>query len=88
MRNQRDLKIEAARIRTLIADMDRTLRILDIDIATVEERTQTFDRNDPTYSTLARALVTRRDNLEQTISALENQLFEINAVTDYVLESA
>ena len=60
---------EDATIRTLMDDLDRTIQVLECDIATEEERAGIFDRSDATYPILARTLGTRRDNLKATIAA-------------------
>ena len=70
---------EAAQIRTLIADLDRIVQVLTCDIATEEERTRVFDRSDAMYAILARTLAARRDNLKDTIAALEQRLATIKA---------
>jgi hypothetical protein len=64
---------EVARISALISDLDRIVRILNSDIVTEEERAQVFDPFDPTYPILARTLTARRDNLKDTIAALEKR---------------
>jgi hypothetical protein len=70
-----DVKLrEAAKIRILIADLDRHVRMLDRDITTEEEFAGVFDHFDPAYPNLARTLVARRDNLKDTIAALEKRL--------------
>src|SRR3981081_989494 len=68
---------EAAQIRTLIADLDLIVQVLNCDIATEEERTRVFDRSDAMYAILARTLAARRDNLRDTIAALEQRLATI-----------
>jgi len=68
---------EAERIRTLIADLDCLVQILDCDIATEQERTPASDRSDATYSMLASTLEARRDNLKVTIAALNERLLKI-----------
>ena len=65
---------EVARISALISDLDRVVRILDCDIATEEERGRMSDPFDATYPILARTLTARRDNLKDTIAALEKRL--------------
>ena len=47
---------------------------LNCDIASEEERTRISDRYDAAYSILARMLAIRRDNLRDTIAALERRL--------------
>jgi hypothetical protein len=77
---------EAEQIRTLIADLDRVVRILNCDIATEEERAGVADRSDAAYPMLARTLAARRDNLRDTITALEQRLSSLPAETDLVHE--
>jgi hypothetical protein len=69
---------EAAVIRTLIDDLDRTIQVLECDIATEEKRARVFDRSDATYPILARTLATRRDNLKVTIAALAQRFDTIS----------
>jgi hypothetical protein len=68
---------EVAQIRKVIVDLDRTVQILGCDVATEEERVRVSDRSDPAYPILARALAARRDNLRETIAALEQRLATI-----------
>jgi hypothetical protein len=70
---------EAAQISTMISDLDRCVRLLDCDIVTEEERARISDRSDPAYPILARTLEARRDNLRDTIAALEQHLTMIKA---------
>ena len=65
---------EAIQIWKMIVDIDRNVRLLDCDIATEEERVGISDQSDAAYPILARTLATRRDNLKDTISALEQRL--------------
>jgi hypothetical protein len=65
---------EVARISALISDLDRVVRILDSDIATEGERVGVSDPFDPNYPIFARTLTARRDNLKDTIAALEKRL--------------
>jgi hypothetical protein len=65
---------EVARISALMSDLDRVVRILDSDIATEKERVGVSDPFDPNYPILARTLTARRDNLKNTIAALEKRL--------------
>jgi hypothetical protein len=58
----------------MLGDFQRTLQLLDCDIATEEERGRIFDRSDAMYSILARTLVERRENLKATVAALELRL--------------
>ena len=70
---------EAAQIGTMISDLERLVRLLDCDITTEEERVRISDRSDPAYPILARTLAARRDNLRDTIAALEQRLTMIKA---------
>ena len=65
---------DVARISALISDIDRHVRLLDSDITTEEERARVFDPFNAAYPILARTLAARRDNLRDTIAALETQL--------------
>src|ERR1700704_6331213 len=69
---------EDATIRTLTDDLDRTIQVLECDIATEEERAGIFDRSDAKYPILGRTLATRRDNLKVTIAALARRLATIS----------
>src|ERR1035441_2446788 len=77
MKHQRHFDIsetvnrEAARIRKMIFDLDRIVQLLDCDITTEEERTRISNRSDAAYPILARMLAACRDNLRETIAALE-----------------
>ncbi len=65
---------QAAKVRFLISDLDRIVRILDSDIAAEEERAGVSDACNAAYPVLARMMTARRDNLKQTIAALERGL--------------
>jgi len=65
----------------MISDLERLVRILDCDIATEEERARVFDRSDATYPALARTPAARRDNLRDTITALEHRLSNLAVVS-------
>jgi hypothetical protein len=79
---------EAVQLSRLISDLDRLVRILDCDIATEEERARVSDRSDAVYPILARTLAARRDNLRDTITALEQRLSTLPAESDLVPELA
>jgi hypothetical protein len=70
---------EALRTRTLIADIDRIVQILNSDIAAEEEQARVFDRSQVEYPMLARTLTARRDNLRHTIAALQQRLVNLPA---------
>ena len=65
---------EALQTRSLIADIDRVVQILDSDIAAEEEKAVIFDSSQTEYPMLARTLAARRDNLRGTIAALKKRL--------------
>jgi hypothetical protein len=68
----------ALQIGELIADLDRIVRMLNSDIAAEEKRAQIFDRFQPEYPILARMLAERRNNLLNTVAALEQRLAAIH----------
>jgi hypothetical protein len=70
---------EAAQTRSLVADIDRIVQILDSDIAAEEEQARVFDPSQAEYPILARTLAARRDNLKETIAALERRLSDLPA---------
>src|SRR3979490_2812500 len=78
---------EDATIRTLMDDLDRTIQVLECDIATEEERARIFDRSDPTYPILGTTLGTRRDNLKVTIAALAPRLDTITGNRPHALRT-
>jgi hypothetical protein len=71
---------EALQTRSLIADIDRVVQIIESEIAAEEEQAGVFNRSQAEYPMLARALAARRDNLRDTITALEQRLANL-AVT-------
>jgi hypothetical protein len=86
MKHQRHFEIanatalrEAAVIRTMMDDLNRTVCLLDCDIATEEEHARISDRSNSAYPILARTLAARRDNLRDTIAALERRLTTMKA---------
>ena len=81
MKHQRDFNMvsnigltEAARISSLISGLDRTVQIIDADIAHEEKAAGRFDLSDAAYPIVARILRVRRDNLAKTIASLERQV--------------
>jgi hypothetical protein len=86
MKTQRHFEIEsetarreAAQIRTMIADLDRRVGLLNSDIASEEERVRVSDPSNFAYPIHARAMAARRDNLRVTIAALDQRLEKIDA---------
>jgi phage shock protein A len=65
---------EAAKVRALINELGRRVRILESDIAREEERAGVSNAINAAYPVLARAMAAQRDNLKQTIAALEQRL--------------
>ncbi len=65
--------LEAARIRALINELERRLRILDGDIAREEDLAGVSNPSNADYPVLARMMTAQRDNLKQTIAALEHR---------------
>jgi hypothetical protein len=79
---------ELAQIRTMIADFDRTLQILDCEISTEEERGRVCHPTDVAYSILGRAMRIRRDNLKVTIGLLAQRLDQISAALPEAIATA
>jgi hypothetical protein len=80
---------QAAVITSIIEDLKRTIQILEVDIGTEEERVRSFDKADPLYSTLARTLALRRDNLSVTVADLEKRLVAVTqAIRASISEAA
>jgi septation ring formation regulator EzrA len=74
MKHQRHFETEAVRTRVLIADLDRIVQILNEAIASEEELAGVSDRSQAGYPLHARNIAARRDNLTDTIAALERRL--------------
>ena len=70
---------EAAQIRRIIVDLERTLQILVCDVATEEQRANVSVPSDAGYPILARVMAVRRDNLKITIAALKQRLIVVEA---------
>jgi hypothetical protein len=64
----------AAKLNALIGDLGRVVRILDSHISTEEERAGVSDLFSAAYPILARVMTARRENLKETIAALEKRL--------------
>jgi hypothetical protein len=63
-------------IGEILADLVRTVQLIECEIVVQEERASVSDRSDVKYPMLARTLIERRDNLKMTIDALEQRLAE------------
>jgi hypothetical protein len=64
----------AAKVVALINELERRVRILESDIAKEEDLAGVSNPFDAAYPILARVMAARRDNLKQTIAALEQRL--------------
>ena len=65
---------EAVKTRTLVADLNRIVQIINDAIDIEEQRAGVFDPLQAEYPMHARELAARRDNLAETIVALEQRL--------------
>ena len=65
---------DAAKVRVLINELGRRVRILESDIAREEGLAGVSNPFNAAYPVLARMMTARRDNLKQTIAALEQRL--------------
>ena len=73
---------EAAQISGLISDLERIVRIIDLDIAAQEQDARVFDASKAAYPITARTLRARRDNLANTIASLEKRLASLLPQTE------
>lgn len=82
MKHQRrfetDASRETAQTKALIDDLHRIVQIISDDISVQEDETGITDPSQPEYSLLAKDLKARRDNLLDTIAALERRLRAIS----------
>ena len=65
---------EATQTRALISDITRIVEILNVDISSEEQAAGVADPARTEYPVFARTLRARRDNLLETISALQQRL--------------
>jgi hypothetical protein len=63
-------------IGEILADLVRTVQLIECEIVVQEERASVSDQSDVKYPMLARTLIERRNNLKMTIDALEQRLAE------------
>ena len=63
-------------ISKILADLVRTVKLIECEIAAQEEGANVSYQSDVKYPMLARTLIERRDNLKVTINALEQRLGE------------
>lgn len=72
--NRNDAAKEAVKVEAFINELDRRVRLLDCDIAREEGLAGVSNPCSGAYPALARTLTAQRDNLKQTIAALEQRL--------------
>jgi hypothetical protein len=60
-------------IGKILADLVRTLELIESDIAGEEERAKISDRSHARHPMLAKSLIERRDNIKMTITTLEER---------------
>jgi|SRR5665213_16592 len=71
---------EDGRIVAVIADLSRTVNMLDRHVAAEEERSRIYDLSNAEYPMLARTITARIENLRATIAALEVRLASTRSV--------
>jgi len=81
---QRDSEAQRARrrirqVEAMIADLERSANDLDRDIDAEEKRTRISDPNHFAYSTFAKSLLVRRDNLRRSARELGGELARLCA---------
>jgi hypothetical protein len=72
----------------MIADLERTARVLEVEIRAEEIRTGNLDPSHFAYSTYARATTARRDNLMRTVERLTGTLNDAKAALAEALNGA
>ncbi len=68
---------DATRVGSLIDSLRKSIAILTADIEAEEQQTHVCDVDDLSYSTLAKSLRARRDNLEATIASLSDAIARV-----------
>jgi hypothetical protein len=71
---------EAAKIQLMIASLNSDIAILENTIAADLEKSWVKDPRNPNFSILLRTLMTRRDNLKDTVIALANRLNKTESI--------
>ena len=66
----------------MIADLEKMADRLDAEICVEQNRTGIHDAAHFAYSTCARAMTQRRDNLKRSVAELNRQLADANAVRE------
>ncbi|WP_431016693.1 hypothetical protein [Bradyrhizobium pachyrhizi] len=68
----RESTVRELTISKILADLVRTLQLIEAEIAAEEERARIFDRSNVRYPILAKSLNDRRDNLRVTMPHLNS----------------
>jgi hypothetical protein len=79
---QRESEAERARrrirqVESMIADLDRLATQLEADIEAEQARTRNHDPAHYAYSTFAKSLIVRRDNLRRSSKELHGELIRL-----------
>jgi flagellar FliJ protein len=69
--------MRVAQIEVIIADFDRTVTALEEAIQTEQSKTGIQDPAHVAYSTSAKAMILRRDNLSRSVDRLKRQLVDL-----------
>jgi hypothetical protein len=72
----------------MIADLERTTRVLEVEIRAEEDRTGIHDPAHFAYSTYAKSTTARRDNLMRTVDRLTGTLNDAKAALTEALNGA
>src|ERR1700722_9242561 len=77
-----DRRRRAAQLEAMVSEFARMMKELDREIAAEEQRTNNADPSHYAYSTYARSIRIRRDNLGNSASELRVQLDDARRVLD------
>ena len=80
--NLENTRSRAAQIKAMISDFHRMASELEVAIQAEQERTGIHDPAHFAYSTIALAMIRRRDNLKRSINDLNRQLGEGKAALE------
>jgi flagellar FliJ protein len=84
LRQRENLTERPRRIRqieAMIADLDRSANDLERDIEAEQERTGVYDSAHYAYSTYAKSLIVRRDNLRRSSKNLYGELVKLGLLS-------
>jgi hypothetical protein len=70
---------ETEKLRTMIADLEQIVTVLEASLTSELERSRVKDPSDYAFPMSARALIARRDNLKTTITSLLDRLARLKA---------